>query len=72
MVYAGGMLDEPDLQHDINSRLASIKADLFLLEREVKTRSEKVKHRFQRLNQKMTDLHSLIKAIFHDIPETTD
>lgn len=72
MVYAGGMSSQPDLHHDINSHLASLKADLFLLERDLEKITPKAQQRLQRLDEHLDMLHRLIKTLFHDVAKTSD
>lgn len=72
MVYAGGMVNQGDIHHDVNSHLASIKADLFLLEREMGKVSPAVKSRLQHLDEHVTELHQLLKIVLHDIAKPSD
>lgn len=61
-----------DLHHQINSHLASLKAGLYVLGKELSEADESVQQRVQNLDQKVTELHTLLKTVLHDVAKTSD
>lgn len=72
MVYAGGMLKPPDIHHQLNSRLATIKATLFLLERDLPEKSDAVAGRLATLQTEVDVLHQLLKTVLEDVTKASD